>query len=218
MSKTTQRIVVLAFALALIIPTALVGLGGFGGGRTSPGSTPSNETTVAGAARDTRGPADPASQPRPTHTEPPNPADFADMNAPTEEGVRASVEHLFAVYAYMIGTGDTSQWQQLSAPECAECASFATQSAGLHAQGGWIVGGEITLTNQKVTLGTTQASDAGGAGQPSATLTATYHEAKATLIDDPTREAEVREPSTGTFRLQMRHDGTRWLVTSMTVS
>lgn len=230
---------VLVFALALIIPFGLVGMGQLSG---------NNEQTVPGAARDTRGPADPASQPKPTNTTAPNPAKFAGMNQPTEAGAKASADHLFAVYAYMIATGDTSQWEQLSAPECQECLAFSSQSAALHQQGGWIVGGEITLSDQKIQLGkvsdnlggaqNSQAGSDGGqssaapdaekakqattsdpavAKQPSALINATFHEANATLVDNPRLEPQERKASQGTFSLTMRHDGTHWLVTGMTV-
>ncbi len=239
MSKTTQRIVVLIFALALIIPTALVRIGQLNG---------NDNSQVADSARETRKPADPASQPKPTNTRAPDPAKFTGMNEPTEAGAKASADHLFAVYAYMIATGDTSQWEQFSAPECDECLAFSTQAATLHKQGGWIVGGDITLSNHDITIGKVgngdSTSEAGGqqpekkkadgsktkttedliasdpsiAKQPSALITAKFHEADATLVEDPKLEAQTRKASDGNFTLTMRHDGKRWLVTAMTVS
>ncbi|MDO5645626.1 MAG: DUF6318 family protein [Dermabacter sp.] len=199
MSRTTQRVVILLVALALVIPMGLVGLGQLSGG--------SEEQVVPDSAQDVRPTVDPGTQPQPTATTPPDAAAFAAMGEPTEAGALATTDYLFATYAYMIATGDTSQWRELSAPECEQCTAFSANAEGLHAQGGWIVGGEITLSDQQVSIEGDTAS-----------VAATFHEAAATLVDDPTREAVSREPSSGQFTVNLRFEGGRWLITSMTVS
>ena len=219
-------------ALALIIPMSLIGLGQLG-------APQADHQAVRDAGRDTRSVVDPATQPQPTNTVAPSTDDFAMMFEPTPEGALAATHHFFAQYAYMIATGDTSGWQEASAPECVACLAFSSQSADLHAQGGWIVGGDITLVDPDVTLGTVGdgltdaisrtpgASDDGAAapadpalaGQVQALITSQFSEAQATLVDDPTREPQVRPASSdGTFILTMRHDGTRWLITDMHVA
>ncbi len=207
MSKTTQRIVVLIFALALIIPAGLVGLGQFS-------QNNQGEQQVADSAQDTRKKVDPASQPTPTNTTAPSRADFPSIDEESEAGAKATAQYLFAVYAYMIGTGDTDAWRELMDPSCEECVRFADNAEQLHAAGGWIVGGEITLSDEKVTLTKSEASDG---DQQAAKVDATFHEAPATLIDDPTREPATRGASSGKFSVGMRYVEGRWRVTSMAV-
>lgn len=208
MSKTTQRIVVLIFALALIIPAGLVGMGQF---------TKNNqgEQQVADSAQDTRKKVDPASQPKPTNTTEPSRADFPGIDEETETGAQASARYLFAVYAYMIGTGDTSAWRELMDPSCEECMRFADNAEQLHAAGGWIVGGDITLSDEKVTLA--KGNGASDGASTTAMVEATFHEAPAKLIDDPTREPATRGASNGKFSVGMHYVEGRWRVTSMAV-
>lgn len=240
---------VLLFVLALVIPVGLVGFGQMNADSDS-------SKVVPDAAQDTRRAVDPSSQPKPDNTVAPQPARYDGITDNGEEGARTAVTYLFDTYAYMISTGDTSGWENLSAPECQQCFAFAHNAAQLHKQGGWIVGGEISLNEQKVTMTTVGeaakkdiatgqaapsgagASDAGrsgngpGAGsvgpsgastdralanQPFATVEASFTEAPATLVDNPSREPMTRNGSKGTFLLTMRHNGKRWLVTSMAV-
>ncbi|MCT1867161.1 DUF6318 family protein [Dermabacter sp. p3-SID358] len=207
MSKTTQRIVVLIFALALIIPAGLVGLGQFS-------QNNQGEQQVADSAQDTRKKVDPASQPTPTNTTKPNRADYPGIDDESEAGAKSTATYLFAVYAYMIGTGDTAAWRELMDPSCEECMRFADNAEQLHASGGWIVGGEITLSDEKVTLTKGGASDGDAT---TAKVEATFHEAPAKLIDDPTREPATRGASSGKFTVGMHFVEGRWRVTSMAV-
>lgn len=208
MSKTTQRIVVLIFALALIIPAGLVGIGQFT-------QNDQGERQVADSAQDTRAKVDPATQPKPTNTTEPSRADFPGIDDETEAGAKAATTYLFAVYAYMIGTGDTSAWRELMDPSCEECMRFADNAEQLHAAGGWIVGGEITLSDEKVTL--TKGNGASDGATTTAMVEAAFHEAPAKLIDDPTREPATRGASQGKFSVGLRFVDGHWRVTSMAV-
>ncbi|RUP85704.1 DUF6318 family protein [Dermabacter sp. HSID17554] len=208
MSKTTQRIVVLIFALALVIPAGLVGLGQFS-------QNNQGEQQVADSAQDTRKKVDPASQPTPTNTTAPSRADVPSIDEESEAGAKATAQYLFAVYAYMIGTGDTSAWRELMDPSCEECMRFADNAEQLHAAGGWIVGGDITLSDEKVTLA--KGDGASDGASTTAKVDATFHEAPAQLIDDPTREPATRGASQGKFSVGLRFVDGHWRVASMAV-
>ena len=68
----------------------------------------------------------------------PKPERPAGMDEFTVEGAVATGEYVLALYPYVYATGDLSDWQAMSTPECGFCNNVITKVTKLHAAGGWV--------------------------------------------------------------------------------
>ena len=68
----------------------------------------------------------------------PKPERPAGMDQDTPEGAIATAQYFLALYPYMHATGDLSDWQAMSTPECGFCNNVITKVTKLHAAGGWV--------------------------------------------------------------------------------
>ena len=67
----------------------------------------------------------------------PKPERPAGMDELSPEGLRLAGEYFMSLYPYVYATGDLSDWQAMSDPECGFCNSVITKVSGMHAAGGW---------------------------------------------------------------------------------
>nr|WP_275436501.1 DUF6318 family protein [Helcobacillus sp. ACRRO] len=226
-SKSAQRLVILICALALVVPVGLVGFSNLNGGADPSGEqNPSAPADPSGSGQGGRAgqqdpsadpnagrkKVDPASQPKPTATK--KPAAPAAMSQPTDAGALATTDYLFAAYPPMIATGDVSQWGEIIAPECKECGAFMQNSAQLHQAGGWVVGGDITLTDPKAEV---KKADGDPTASHTATVTSPFTEKKSILIDDPQYEGHVNPGSKGEVTVSLKYSTEKkaWKVTGI---
>ena len=68
----------------------------------------------------------------------PKPERPAGMDENTPEGAIATGEYFLSLYPYMHATGDLSDWQAMSTPDCGFCNSVITKVTKLHDAGGWV--------------------------------------------------------------------------------
>ena len=68
----------------------------------------------------------------------PKPERPAGMDEFTVEGAVATGEYVLALYPYVYATGDLSDWQAMSDPECGFCNNVITKVTKLHDAGGWV--------------------------------------------------------------------------------
>ena len=68
----------------------------------------------------------------------PKPERPAGMDKNTPEGAIATAEYFLALYPYMHATGDLSDWQAMSTPDCGFCNNVITKVTKLHDAGGWV--------------------------------------------------------------------------------
>ena len=66
----------------------------------------------------------------------PKPERPAGMDELSPEGLRLAGEYVLALYPYVYATGDLSDWQAMSTPECGFCNSVITNVTELHSSGG----------------------------------------------------------------------------------
>ncbi|WP_156253595.1 DUF6318 family protein [Pseudactinotalea terrae] len=87
-------------------------------------------------------------------TEPPETATPPEVEAPTPAPEAAVDDHVGAIYAaryfmdlyaYMRTTGDSAQFEAMSASECEFCAGAVDYASELHEAGGWVEGGAIVF-------------------------------------------------------------------------
>ncbi|MFI2753939.1 DUF6318 family protein [Cellulomonas sp. P22] len=116
-APTTPRLAVAA-ALALTLVT----------GCTS-STDPSPSPTVTEAV------ATPTPTPTPTSTASPKPERPAAMNDVTVEGAIAAATYFISLYPYVYNTGDLTEWNTLSHPECIFCASVKDSVVEMQARG-----------------------------------------------------------------------------------
>ncbi|MDO5661315.1 MAG: DUF6318 family protein [Brachybacterium sp.] len=201
MSRQMQKIVVLLFALALVIPMGAVGLANVFGQGEEPDAPPVTQE------EDPRPEVDPEDQPTPTATEvPERPGAMDEQSA---AGAEATLEHVLASYPYMMATGDVEPWTASMAEDCEVCVQFVANAQLLHEQGGYLVGGEFDVRETTFE----------GEGDPptSGAVTADFLEAEAQLVDDPTREAHQLDAVEGVLEAQMvwDTDRERWVIQDM---
>ena len=67
----------------------------------------------------------------------PPPVRPPEMDENTQMGAIAAAVYFMKLYPYAYATGDLTQWQAMSEPECVFCASVVTNVTNLHAAGGW---------------------------------------------------------------------------------
>ena len=68
----------------------------------------------------------------------PKPERPAGMDELSPEGLRLAGEYFLALYPYVYATGDLSDWQAMSDPECGFCNNVITNVTETHIAGGWV--------------------------------------------------------------------------------
>lgn len=101
---------------------------------TSQDPTPSETTSEATPS--TEGPTPPEVE---AHTPPPEAA------VDDHVGAIHAARYFLDLYAYMRQSGDTTQFQAMSAPECEFCSSSISNAAEIHDGDGWVEGGEFVV-------------------------------------------------------------------------
>lgn len=199
-----QKVVVLLFALALVIPIGAFGVSSLFG----PQEPEETATTPTTDPNDPRPTVDPESQPTPEAIERPElPPEVSEQTA---EGAQAAVEYLLGSYTYMMTTGDTSVWDEVVDPNCEVCTTFMANAEQLNEQGGYLVDGEFAV----------ESTSFEPSGDPPATgtVTAQFTQESSILIDDPTREGWPLDAVSGELQASMTWDGERWRVADMSLT
>jgi len=68
----------------------------------------------------------------------PKPERPAGMDELSPEGLRLAGEYFLALYPYVYATGDLSDWQAMSDPECGFCNNVINDVTEVHGSGGWV--------------------------------------------------------------------------------
>ncbi|WP_066582599.1 DUF6318 family protein [Cellulomonas timonensis] len=125
-----------AGAAALILATTL-GLVGC----TQADTTPDSGPMATGAA------ATPSPTPTPSPTRSAQPERPAAMADATIDGAIAAATYFMSLYPYVYNTGDLTEWNALSHPECIFCASVVDGVEEMHNRGNHSVGAEMAVAN-----------------------------------------------------------------------
>ena len=145
-------------ALAVALAVGLLAGCSFGGADPSAASTSAGPTVAASPT------PTPAPTPSPTTaTKPERPAamDTVDLN-----GAIATATYFLSLYGYAPETGDLTDWDSLSHPECTFCSGFSSEVRRMVALGQHQVGTGITASSAsgvEVTTGTFFSVDVVGA-------------------------------------------------------
>ena len=68
----------------------------------------------------------------------PKPERPAGMDELSPEGLRLAGEYFLALYPYVYATGDLSDWQAMSDPDCGFCNNVINDVTEVHSSGGWV--------------------------------------------------------------------------------
>jgi hypothetical protein len=141
-TTTVRRLLHANAALALALTLAAC----------DPGDGPDDPPTDAGSSEPTPT-ADPTTDASTDPTEPATTREPPDIEAPTPpaemqqddiNGAAAATYYFLSLYDYMQATGDTSQWDAMSA-NCEWCVGTRDLIAGVYEEGGWIENGGLTF-------------------------------------------------------------------------
>ena len=103
------------------------------------------ETTAASTPSPTPSPSATPS-PVPTPAAATLPARPEAMSTPSADGAAAAATYFMtALYPYAYATGDTAEWESMSAPECRLCSGFRDKVAEMVTSGETIDSGSITV-------------------------------------------------------------------------
>ncbi|MDM8086560.1 DUF6318 family protein [Cellulomonas cellasea] len=89
--------------------------------------------------------------PTPTPSRPPRPERPAAMDDVTVDGAIAAATYFISLYPYVYNTGDLSEWNTLSDPECAFCSSVNENVEKLRQDGHHLSGGGVTVVRSSGT-------------------------------------------------------------------
>ena len=133
----------------------------------------------------------------------PKPERPAGMDELSPEGLRLAGEYFLALYPYVYATGDLSDWQAMSTPECGFCNNVITKVTKLHAAGGW-----VDPTPYEVVAETYGVSEE----DPNVWVVSFHLSHGAGVKHDGSGGTGTVEAEDVTFLLQMRWDGQTWVV------
>lgn len=108
--------------------------------------TTSTEATTADDATTSESPTDVATAPE---VEAPTPAPEALVD--DHVGAIYAARYFLDLYTYMRATGDTAQFEAMSAEGCEFCADAVVNAQEVTAGGGWVEGGELEFDIEKAT-------------------------------------------------------------------
>ena len=133
----------------------------------------------------------------------PKPERPAGMDEFTVEGAVATGEHYLSLYPYMYATGDLSDWQAMSTPDCGFCNNVINNVTELHSSGGW---GDPW--QQEVV-----AESYGVSEEDPNVWAASFHFSHSESLDhDGTGGTSTVKAEDLAFVLQMRWTGQTWIV------
>ncbi len=108
----------------------------------------------------TPGPTEPPVSPTPTVAVSPDPTPsetpLAEPTKPPEMarsdelGAVAAAEYFMALFNYVLATGDLTEWNQASDPDCRFCSNVRDDVGPVYASGGRYDGGVVALSDAKV--------------------------------------------------------------------
>ena len=133
----------------------------------------------------------------------PKPERPAGMDELSPEGLRLAGEYVLALYPYVYVTGDLSDWQAMSDPDCGFCNNVITKVTKLHAAGGW-----VDPTPYEVVAETYGVSEE----DPNVWVVSFHLSHGAGVKHDGSGGTGTVEAEDVTFLLQMRWDGQTWVV------
>ena len=133
----------------------------------------------------------------------PKPERPAGMDEFSPEGLRLAGEYVLALYPYVYATGDLSDWQAMSTPDCGFCNNVITNVTETHIAGGW-----VDPTPQEVVAETYGVTD-----RDPDVWGVTFHITHgAGTRHDGSGGTSTVEAEDLTFLLQMRWTGQTWIV------
>jgi uncharacterized protein DUF6318 len=86
-------------------------------------------------------PSTPTPAPSPRRPAPTRPAAMSTMDA---NGAAAAAVYFIELYGYVLQTGDLTEWNAMSYPDCEFCSSTAEYVESVYSAGGTFTGGDIT--------------------------------------------------------------------------
>jgi len=75
------------------------------------------------------------------------------MSQPSADGAAAAAGYFMSLYAYVLATGDLTEWDAMSGAACDFCANTRTQVDALHGAGSRSLGGITVLAATAEDLG-----------------------------------------------------------------
>ncbi|MFE5838388.1 DUF6318 family protein [Arthrobacter sp. NPDC056493] len=69
----------------------------------------------------------------------------------SKEGAESFIRYWFWLFNYGVETGDLSKWTKRASPACEFCSSLKKGVAASYRDGGWLVGGGVSLPIVRVT-------------------------------------------------------------------
>ena len=214
MSPLTRRCIpdrrtVLSIVGVLLVVVVIVGAGAYmvlgrpdAEGRVSSSETPPTATASAlASASVSRSAGEQALRDAALST--PKPERPAGMDELSPEGLRLAGEYVLALYPYVYATGDLSDWQAMSTPDCGFCNNVITNVTETHIAGGW-----VDPTPQEVVAETYGVTD-----RDPDVWGVTFHITHgAGTRHDGSGGTSTVEAEDLTFLLQMRWTGQTWIV------
>ncbi|RXR27938.1 hypothetical protein EQW78_04655 [Oerskovia turbata] len=147
----------------------------------------------------------PSPSPTPAATGPVKPERPADMDRTDEVGAAAAATYFLELYPYVMATGDLTEWDAMTWAElCSFCTASRDRQLQRAAASETYEGGEV-----KVDVEQSFPLDTLIGGYP---LDIRLEQAEAIIRDAAGAEKDRQEGFTGTFRVEMLHDGTNWRV------
>jgi len=133
----------------------------------------------------------------------PKPERPAGMDQNTPDAAIVVAEYFMSLYSYVYATGDLSDWQAMSDPDCGFCNNVITKVTELHDAGGW-----ADPTPQDVVAETYGVAD----HDPNVWVV-TFHVTHGTgVTHDGSGGTSPVKAEDLTFALQMRWTGQTWAV------
>ncbi|GAB2623337.1 DUF6318 family protein [Pseudactinotalea suaedae] len=118
-------------------------------GGEGPTEPPTTGTVTSESTTPTEVTTEPSDIPTPPEVEAPTPAPEAAVD--DHIGAIWAARYFMDLYTYMRQTGDTTQFEAMSAPECEFCASSIENVVEIHEEGGWVEGGELVFDIDEAT-------------------------------------------------------------------
>ncbi|WP_246857937.1 DUF6318 family protein [Oerskovia sp. KBS0722] len=148
---------------------------------------------------------DPNPTPTPTPAGPVKPERPADMDRTDQVGAAAAATYFLELYPYVMATGDLTEWDAMTWAElCSFCTASRDRQLQRAAASETYEGGQVSVdVEQSFPLDTLIG------GYP---LDIRLEQAEAVIRDAAGAEKERQGGFTGTFRVEMLHDGTNWRV------
>ena len=133
----------------------------------------------------------------------PKPERPAGMDEFTVEGAAAAGEYFLLLFPYVYATGELSDWQAMSDPECVFCNNVINDVTEVHSSGGW-----VDPWPQEAVAETYGVSDE----DPNVWAVSFHFSHSESLDHDGTGGTSTVKAEDLAFVLQMRWTGQIWIV------